>query len=57
MKYLHNELDNEMATSFRQLFPNEHKNAYNYNKEYLIHVNIHNERSRLKERNLEHEIA
>jgi hypothetical protein len=48
MKYLHNELDNEMITSLRQLFPNEHKNAYNHNKESLIHVNIHNERSCLK---------
>jgi hypothetical protein len=44
MKYLHNELDSEMTISLRQLFPNEQRMLKTKNKEFLIHVNIHNER-------------
>ena len=29
IKYLHNDFDNEMTSSFKQLFPNEWKNAFN----------------------------
>ena len=32
MKYLHNELDNEMTTSLRQLFPNEQRMLTTKNK-------------------------
>ena len=49
MNYLHNDFNNEMTSSFKQLFPNEWKNTFNpINNDASIHVNIHNERDSLK---------